>query len=176
MDRKVNIPMALACVLLCLTLISMHLTGGLFARYTAKGDGGDSARVAKFSVLSTLIPQEEKVSFQCSPSETGEFDLTVQNRSEVAVEYTVDVVLDQEVDSRLTVSLKKGETETAGVLQADNKTYTFTILEILSPGDSQVYDLSFAVPDWTYLTENATGATAAKALKFTVNVNAQQID
>ena len=40
----------IAAVLFCLVLFSMHLTAGLFARYTAKQGGTDSARVAAFKV------------------------------------------------------------------------------------------------------------------------------
>lgn len=43
-----NIPMTLACVLFCLTLISIHFTGGLYARYTTSDTASDSARVATF--------------------------------------------------------------------------------------------------------------------------------
>lgn len=43
---KVNIPMCLAGILLCLTLFSMHFSGGLYARYTTSGTVADSARVA----------------------------------------------------------------------------------------------------------------------------------
>ena len=44
----VNIPMAVAAVLLCLTLFSAHLAGGVFARYTVTSSASDSARVIKF--------------------------------------------------------------------------------------------------------------------------------
>lgn len=43
-----NVPMALACVLLCLTLLTTHFTGGLYARYTISDEASDSARVASF--------------------------------------------------------------------------------------------------------------------------------
>lgn len=48
---KLNIPMCLAGILFCLTLISVHLTGGLYAKYTASGTGSDSARVITFGEL-----------------------------------------------------------------------------------------------------------------------------
>ena len=47
---KLNIPMCAAVVLLYLTLLSIHLTSGLFARYTTTVTASDSARVAKFDV------------------------------------------------------------------------------------------------------------------------------
>lgn len=45
---KINIPMCIASVLLCLTLISIHLTGGLYAKYITSSSAEDSARVITF--------------------------------------------------------------------------------------------------------------------------------
>ena len=51
-EEKVNIPMLLACVLLCLTVISVYLTSGLYARYATSATAADSARVIAFRDLS----------------------------------------------------------------------------------------------------------------------------
>ena len=48
---KMNIPMCLAAILLCLTLFSIHLTSGLYAKYISSASGNDSARVIKFGEL-----------------------------------------------------------------------------------------------------------------------------
>ena len=48
---KVNIPMYIAALLFCLTLISIHLTSGLYAKYTSSASGDDSARVITFGDL-----------------------------------------------------------------------------------------------------------------------------
>lgn len=48
---KMNIPVCLACVLLCLTLVSIRLSSGVVARYTTTADSGDSARVIRFGNL-----------------------------------------------------------------------------------------------------------------------------
>ena len=48
---KMNIPMCLAAILLCLTLISIPLTSGLYAKYISSASGNDSARVIKFGEL-----------------------------------------------------------------------------------------------------------------------------
>lgn len=45
---KLNIPMFIASLLLCLTLFSFHLTSGLYAKYTTVSSGSDSGRVAAF--------------------------------------------------------------------------------------------------------------------------------
>lgn len=46
--KRHNIPIYLACLLLCLTLISIHFSSGLYAKYTTTVSGSDSARVIKF--------------------------------------------------------------------------------------------------------------------------------
>ena len=48
---KLNIPFCAGLVLLCLTLFSMHLTSGLYARYVTSDSAGDAARVIKFGNL-----------------------------------------------------------------------------------------------------------------------------
>lgn len=48
---KVNIPMCIASFLFCLTLISIHLSSGLYAKYISSASGNDSARVIKFGEL-----------------------------------------------------------------------------------------------------------------------------
>ena len=48
---KVNIPMCVASFLFCLTLLSIHLTSGLYAKYISSGSGSDSARVIRFGEL-----------------------------------------------------------------------------------------------------------------------------
>ena len=45
---KTNWPLACAAVLFCLFLVSTYFTAGIFARYTAVGEGGDAAHVAAF--------------------------------------------------------------------------------------------------------------------------------
>lgn len=46
-----NIAMRLAGILFCLTMLSIYMVGGLFARYTTSGQGGDSARVITFGAI-----------------------------------------------------------------------------------------------------------------------------
>lgn len=48
---KVNIPICLAAVLLCLTMFSFHFSSGVVARYSTNTDGADFARVIEFQQL-----------------------------------------------------------------------------------------------------------------------------
>lgn len=95
---KMNIPVRAAAVLLCLTLASTYFVSGLFARYSTSDQSGGNARVARFSfdggflnatnatilsryIEASLIPGEEN----------EDVTLIIENNSEVAVEYTIDV-------------------------------------------------------------------------------------
>jgi hypothetical protein len=174
---KINIPMMLACVLLCLTLISMHLTGGLFARYVSTAESSDSARVAKFSILGE---KSEDITIECGNADNGEYTVTVKNQSEVAVTYGIAIRFDEELnDKKLSITLKEGETEKAGQLSDDSKTVEYGTLGSLAPGGEQAYTLMFTVDDWSYVTEEATGLATqvySKELNFHVDIHAEQID
>lgn len=72
---KVNIPISMAGVLLCLAMLSIHLAGGIFARYTTTADSGDSARVIEFGQL-TLSQIGGKTQY-IAPGVTLEWNATV---------------------------------------------------------------------------------------------------
>lgn len=172
--RKVNIPMALACVLLCLTLISMHLTGGLYARYTAYDTGSNSARVAKFSIAGEI---SDDVTIDCAVGNSGDCILTVTNHSEVAISYDLDLRFLETVGDLWTVSLKDGETVISGTV--NGKTIRYDEVGTLGPGGQKDYFLEFVITDWTYVTLDATDPTmesVSKELDFTVDIHAVQVD
>lgn len=50
-QRKLNIPIVAAVVLLCLIVVTVYLANGLYARYSSSGSGNDSARVITFGEL-----------------------------------------------------------------------------------------------------------------------------
>ena len=88
--NKVNIPLFLAGILFCLTLISISLTSNLIAKYSTTASGSDSARVAKFDVITTkdidkieLVPGDRDSS--------GTYKFTIKNNSEVVVKNSVIV-------------------------------------------------------------------------------------
>jgi len=86
-----NIPLRLAAVLLCLTLASTSFVSGLFARYVATDQGGDSARVAKFSITgSDVLTQPISASF-APGEEKRDIKIQIANDSEVTVDFTVSV-------------------------------------------------------------------------------------
>lgn len=89
-NAKGNILMYTAAVILCVTLLSMHLAGGLYARYTTGKGDSNSAKVAAFN-----IEQEgtifETIEAGVTPGTTKSAELIITNNSEVAVEYTLTV-------------------------------------------------------------------------------------
>ncbi len=88
---NVNVLMCAVAVLLCATLYTTHLVGGLYARYTTSGSSSDSARVAAFNIEQegTLF---ETVQAPIAPGKTEYATLTINNKSEVAVQ--CDVAID----------------------------------------------------------------------------------
>ncbi len=89
-NEKINIPMCVACVLLCLTLFSFHLCGGLYARYTSTDFGSDTARVAQFDVSEESACFTKDFLVETVPGITTQ-TITVVNNSEVTVAYKVTV-------------------------------------------------------------------------------------
>ncbi|MBE6788555.1 MAG: hypothetical protein E7539_02715 [Ruminococcaceae bacterium] len=94
MDRqpkaKLNIPMCIACILLCLTLFSFHLCGGLYAKYIVADSGEDFARVAKFDVSEDGAYFSKNLLVETTPGSV-ERSIEVVNNSEVVVAYTVTI-------------------------------------------------------------------------------------
>lgn len=168
---KVNIPMVVAMILLILTIISVYLSGGLYARYSASAGASDSARVAKFQVSGSA---GDNVTINCRSTETGTYTITLGNQSEVAVEYEMEVVFQEAVpEDKLEVTLD----EEAGIWSEDGTTLTFSHVGTLGPGaGDRTHHLSFQVLDWSYVTEDASGEEIQKTLDFTVNITAEQID
>ena len=87
-QTKVNAVVCTIAVLLCATLCSTFLVGGLYARYTT--NASNSARVAAFNI------EAEGVLFQTieakvKPGDTQDATLTINNNSEVAVECSIAI-------------------------------------------------------------------------------------
>ena len=87
---KMNIPMCLACILLCLTMFSAAMVSGLYARYTAGNTAEDAARVAAFSVTETGDVLTQELRLHIDPDTPAEVIVTVKNDSETAVRYRME--------------------------------------------------------------------------------------
>lgn len=167
-----GIILRVALVVLVLVLLSVHLMGGLFAKYTTTGKGDDDARVAKFQVEVTGLP--DAVSIECTAGESndGTYTITVTNMSEVAVEYDMIVVYDAVVDGVSATIDGKTQSTTS----ADGKALTFQNVGVLPVGTSaDTHELEFVV-NWAKFTEHITGNSAEKTLNFTVTIHVVQVD
>ena len=87
---KMNIPMCLAAILLCLTLFSFYFCGGLYARYTTSDSGEDAARVARFDVSEDGAYFSKNLLIETAPGRV-EREIVVTNNSEVAVACVVTI-------------------------------------------------------------------------------------
>ena len=155
-NRKVNIPMCAALILLCLVLVSSHLTSGLYARYTSSSTGSDSARVAKFAVETSGADENISVKTGTSDPDTTSYTITIENKSEVAVSYQLTPVLSG-TPAGVTASLDSNTGELAAGAAPVTHTLTLSV-------------------DWAAFTQDQTGANVSKDITFTVNIHFEQID
>ena len=138
--EKPNIVLRLAALLLCLTLFSLYLLAGLYARYTVTGTAADSARVAAFQPTATITPVEQTVEYVYGKANnyiyTATFEIKVTNPSEVAVQCQLDI----KVDSWLVTwygstgsGFEMFTLNTLGGLEADKITFSCDSLGKLTP-------------------------------------------
>lgn len=101
-----NIPVFIAVVLLCLTLLSAYPATGVLARYSTTGQSSDHARVARFSVNGSGELLTKTIEADLVPGGSQDVPLIIENNSEVAVECTVQVT-NVTTNLPLTFSMKK---------------------------------------------------------------------
>ena len=98
-----------AAVMLCATLVSCHMVAGLWARYATHADLGDSARVAVFRVDSARKEGESgNLTQHLTGDKTGDvttYRVVITNTSEVAVNYSVRIVFDNDTAGSFTTRL-----------------------------------------------------------------------
>lgn len=163
---KLNIPMCAALALLFLTMVSIHLTSGLYARYTATATGSDSARVAKFDVTGSGAGN---VTVDCTQADNlGEYLITVNSNSEVAVTYTVTVTFTDSLPGTDFVVTLDNESQLSKSGNLPPKTGSDPV--------SNEHVLKFEVTNWSGISSGVTGATAQKTLNFKVTIDVQQVD
>lgn len=78
-------------VLLCLVLASFWLMCNIYARYSTQTSGSDGARVAKFDVTETTQDLNQQIKAAVYPGFDQVYTVSVTNRSEVAIEYVMNV-------------------------------------------------------------------------------------
>lgn len=86
-SSKLNIPLQLAAIMLCVTLISVYLVSGIFARYTTESSSGNIAAVAEFSPAASFV--EDTWVFD-SDTYSFEYQIKLTNPSEVDVNCSLE--------------------------------------------------------------------------------------
>ena len=130
-----------AAALLCLVLISMHMTAGMFARYTVKAEGPEdsSARVAAYNA-SAEAPTEGPVTIIANGTDENgiaTYALKLKNDSEAAVRYDAEVNFNNE-DDRAKFDGDDGKLTFSGNLapnEVTEETVTFDMSEYFKKND-----------------------------------------
>ena len=164
---KVNIPFCTACVLLFFTLLSIHFTSGLYARYTTSGTAQDSARVAKFDVTHSLngqaITQQLSLDRRFVPG-IYPYNFTVINNSEVRVNCTITVKTTDNLPLELAfLNVPEGETITE---EADRVYREITRNAYIPANTTAEYTLQITFPQQT-----ATGANSLNGMFDIVSIS-----
>lgn len=169
-NRRINIPMRIASILLCLVLFSVYMTSGMLAKYTTGGSAKDQGRVAKFSV--SVTANDADYEFRQSDKETEQvksYTVTVNNPSEVAVRYTVQLQFDEAVPDYLVI--KRGETAVTPAT-VDRKTVELQG-GTLAPKGTGTDTISFSI-DYNKFVQSNSGHEVT--LDFSAAVKFIQID
>ncbi len=173
--EKLNIALLAAAVLLCLTLFTTHLVGGLYARYTTSAESSDGARVARyaFDVKGGTTEQEFTINLAGikKPGDPASVTFTVTNANEngvceVAQQYTVYVT---ELGS-LPLTYSIGNTNAKAMVAGSEKVL---LTGNLAAGveDSETITLNISWPD-DETNPNYAGGVAS----LHIRIVAEQID
>ena len=160
----------IALILLCMTLFSTSMLSGLYAKYIAKNNGEDSARVAKFDVEAAGLSGD--ITVDASIGQTnGEYKFTVTNKSEVAVSYDLVITFDQALPAGVSLTLQD-----YGLSISEGNTFTFSKIASLAPGMvGTEHTLTFQL-DLNAFTEEVSGESVSKTVSFTATIRCTQID
>ena len=182
LNTRTPIAFHIALVLFCLVLFSTYLTGGLYARYTTSASGSDSARVAIFRISgSNTWEQNAEVDLQLSffdqNQATDTLSFTIVSSSEVAVRYSVEIVM-PETDANgqdvkyewLTLQLDSGNKITT-----NSNVFTIENIGSFAPGDNgqATHSLTFTIVESYMGRPDVVGDIAGKVI---ITVRAEQID
>jgi len=162
--------MRAAGILLCMVLVSTYLVCGMFARYTTSASGSDGARVAKFNVADLINGSSvtQPIAAALAPGIPYKAVVTVNNDSEVAVEYTVDVL--QETDN-LVLQFRMVSDPNDSDTPWTPSHYTFSA--DLTPGQNVTYYLEV---DWVVASNAEALANMGKVDQINITLSATQID
>ena len=167
----------IAAVLLCLTVLSVWGTSGLYARYSTTASGSDGARVALWGSSQRITLDSGKQPKQ--PGQSCTYSLTVTNQrengqvSEVTQKYSIQVVTAGNLP--LTYTLTRDGT-VIGTFTETSSTPTWTVAEndmTFSAGTAAQMDYKLTV---LWPADKTNQALASVPDFIEINVCAEQVD
>ncbi len=171
-SSKLNIPLQLAAVLLCLTLISVYFVSGLFARYTTENSTGNSAAVAEFSPAASFV--EDTWVFD-SATYSFEYQIQLTNPSEVDVNCSLEISFPDDMlnDAEFTFKDKT-------IKNSNGSTLQFGSFGNLSSGDTtgitETLRITINEDIYNRIMASHNGQTAFLAAHFDAEISFTQID
>ena len=174
-NKKVNIPIRIASVMLCLVLFSLYMTSGMLAKFTTGGNGKIDSRVAKFSVTAADAGESEYVFDQATvlPDGYGNYSVTVKNDSEVAVRYTIILRFKEDKPDYLLIT-PVGDA-TVSYDENDKKVVKLTGGDLVPKSSEVTKTIKFGV-DYDEFVDGATLGQPTETLSFDTIVRLTQID
>lgn len=119
---KTPIVFHIGVALLFALVISCCMMGGISARYFTKVTGSATSKVASFNVICTSVDAGSSKTLEIGSEETVTYTFTVENVSDVAINYTIEVA---NLPAGVTVT-GNSSTFTLGIGESRNHTLTFS--------------------------------------------------
>lgn len=152
--------------LLCMTLISFWMLGGLYARYTTQGSGSDSARVAVFDISdSNTLTRDFAVSLNGANEQS--IKVMVQNKSEVAVRYRMEFAADGNLPLKITAQSANQDTITVD----PDTAMSWTVEKPAEAGRTAVDEYTFVIT-----LEHSDYRYSGGVANLTLTVTTEQMD
>jgi len=172
---KTPLVFKIALGLICAMMVSFHLLGGLYARYSSMADGSDSSRVASFNITGEYTSgqlDKFELNFFDPAKQTHSVTFKVTSDSEVAVKYDIIVTMPEEMKSYdwLIITLDGNN------LTAEENVFTVKNVDSFTPNDSseRAHTLVFSIRD-DYM-GNPGDLEDVENGTVTITVHAEQVD
>ena len=159
-NNKVKMPLVfkVGALLLLAMIFSLHLLGGVYARYTVTASGSDSARVAKYSFDADLSPQSLILPITLSPGDSLIDTIQIENKGEASLNYVITIT---KLTDNLPILRPEGEYDKNAPITEVIKS------DVIAPGKSA--SVSFSI-EWDKNDNSTEYMGKMDAVKITVSV------
>lgn len=179
--NRVNIPMLIACIALCLVMITTHFMSGMLAKFVVTATASDNARVAKF-VFDIDDGATQSIPFDFddfkTPGAQKKVDIEVTNArasvlSEVDVQYYIEI--NSKGNLPLTFTLEKNNasssgTYASGLSSGGGRTSTWGTMKA---NESATHSYTLTIT-WTASEKDPAYADEIDLIKMTIR--SEQVD